>query len=146
MSGIPVDDGNCFACGPDNAIGLHLHFESNGGGVRAQIALEPAFQGWAGIAHGGIAMTLLDEAMAHAAAYAGHRGMTASVTARFRKPLPIGVPLIVEGRVCWQRRNVVGVEARVLDERGTPLVEGEGRFVSKGSIDAVADRRNVVFR
>ena len=24
---IPVDDGNCFACGPENPIGLHLHFE-----------------------------------------------------------------------------------------------------------------------
>ena len=27
MSDIPFDDGNCFACGPENPIGMHLHFE-----------------------------------------------------------------------------------------------------------------------
>ena len=26
MSGIPFDDGNCFACGPTNPIGMHVHF------------------------------------------------------------------------------------------------------------------------
>ena len=32
MSDVPFDDGNCFACGPSNPIGMHLHFDRAGGG------------------------------------------------------------------------------------------------------------------
>ncbi|HEY8298072.1 MAG TPA: hotdog fold domain-containing protein [Candidatus Baltobacteraceae bacterium] len=140
---MPLDDGHCFACGPDNPIGLHLRFEPDAdAGVRARISLGPDFQGWKGIAHGGIAMALLDEAMAHAAGAAGHRGVTASMNARFRKPIPVGEPLEITGGVVWTRRNVLGLVARVRDSRGTLLVEGEGSFVSMGPIEAIADRRN----
>jgi uncharacterized protein (TIGR00369 family) len=139
----PIDDGRCFACGPDNETGLQLRFErSDEDGVRARTELRPEFQGWQGIAHGGVALSLLDEAMAHAAGAAGHRGVTASMNARFRKPVPLGVPLEIEGRVKWTRRNVLELQARVLDAAGTVLVEAEGRFVSQGRIEDVADRRN----
>ena len=138
---VPVDDGRCFACGPENPIGLHLRFERDGQNVRAQTTLAPQFQGWQSIAHGGIAMALLDEAMAHAAAAAGHRGVTGSISVRFRKPVPIGEPLTLHGRVAWQRRNVFGLEASVTDGAGTVLVDGEGKFISMGAIDALDDRR-----
>ncbi len=138
---IPVDDGNCFACGPENPIGLHMHFEADGDGVRAQLTLAPEFQGWKSVAHGGIATALLDEAMAHAAGHAGHRGVTASLNVRFRKPVPIGEPLAVTGRVAWQRRNVLGTEAWVRDASGTLLADGEGKFVSMGPVDAIDDYR-----
>jgi acyl-coenzyme A thioesterase PaaI-like protein len=139
----PIDDGLCFACGPENRIGLHLHFEKSGeDGVIARTQLHPDFQGWKGIAHGGIALCLLDEAMAHAAGAAGHRGVTASMNARFRKPVPLGEPIEIEGRVKWMRRNVLELVARVSDAAGTVLLEAEGRFVSQGRIEDVADRRN----
>jgi uncharacterized protein (TIGR00369 family) len=138
---VPIDDGKCFACGPENPIGLHLKFERNGEGVRANTTLDQHFQGWQSMAHGGIAMSLLDEAMAHAAAAAGHRGVTASINVRFRKPVPLGEPLTLVGHVSWQRRNVLGLEAHVTDASGTVLVDGEGKFVSMGAIDALDDRR-----
>ena len=139
----PIDDGRCFACGPDNAIGLRLRFERTGEqSVAAVTELRPEFQGWQGIAHGGVALSLLDEAMAHAAGAAGHRGVTASMNARFRKPVPLGERLSIEGSVKWQRRNVLELEARVTDAQGTVLVEAEGRFVSQGRIEDVLDRRN----
>lgn len=139
---MPVDDGRCFACGPDNAIGLRLRFEAMDDGVRARVTLAPEFQGWQGIAHGGIAMSLIDEAMAHAAGQAGHRGVTASVRVRFRKAVPLEEPLELIGRVVWSRHKVLGLEATLRDSAGTLLVEGEGKFVSQGPIDAVRDRRN----
>ena len=143
MSDVPFDDGNCFACGPTNPIGMHLHFDrAEGEGVVATATLAPQFQGWRGIAHGGIVMALLDEAMAHAAGYAGHRGVTASVNVRFRKPVPLDRPIEIRGRVTWQRRNVLGVEARVLDGKGAVLAHGEGSFVSWGALDMAEDRRN----
>ena len=133
----PIDDGNCFVCGPNNERGLHLRFDRDGeDGVRAQTRLRGEFQGWQGIAHGGIALALLDEAMAHAAGAAGYRGLTASMNARFRKPVPLEEPLEIESRVKWMRRNVLEIEARVRDASGTVLLEGEGRFVARGRIEA----------
>lgn len=143
MSDVPFDDGNCFACGPDNPIGMHLRFEPAGSDdVRAGVTLASHYQGWRGIAHGGIVMALLDEAMAHAAGFAGHRGVTASVNVRFRKPVPLERPLEVRGRVTGRRRNVLGVEAEILDADGTLLVRGEGNFVSRGALHEADDRRN----
>lgn len=140
---VPIDDGRCFACGPENETGLRLRFDRNGDdGVVAVTELRPEFQGWQGIAHGGIALALLDEAMAHAAGAAGHRGVTATMNARFRKPVPLGVPLRIEGRVKWMRSNVLELQAKVIDASGAVLVEGEGRFVSQGRIEDIADRRN----
>ena len=142
---LPIDDGRCFACGPDNPIGIHLQFERAGEqSVRAHVQLAPEFAGWQGIAHGGIAMALLDEGMAHAAGAAGFRGMTGSLSARFRKPVLIGVPLVLEGEVRWIRRNVLGLWARVAGADGKTLVEGEGHFVVQGRIEDVADRRSFV--
>lgn len=147
MSGVPFDDGNCFACGPANPIGMHLHFDRAGDaeGVVAHATLASHYQGWRGIAHGGIVMALLDEAMAHAAGFAGHRGVTAAVNVRFRKPVPLERPIVVRGRVTWQRRNVLGVEGNVFDADGRLLAHADGTFVSRGRLDAADDRRNPSF-
>lgn len=144
MSDVPFDDGNCFACGPANPIGMHVRFDRAGDseGVVARVELASVYQGWRGIAHGGIVMALLDEAMAHAAGFAGHRGVTASVSVRFRKPVPLEAPIEVRGRVTWQRRRVIGVEATIFDANGDMLARAEGSFVSRGTLDAADDRRN----
>lgn len=141
MSDVPFDDGNCFACGATNPIGMHVHFDpaTDSEGVLARVELASQYQGWRGIAHGGIIMALLDEAMAHAAGFAGHRGVTAHVNVRFRKPVPLETPIEVRGRVTWQRRNVLGVDASVLDSSGNVLAQAEGSFVSRGRLDAVDD-------
>jgi uncharacterized protein (TIGR00369 family) len=148
MTDVPFDDGNCFACGPTNPVGLHVHFDraSDAPGVLAHVTLAPEYQGWRGVAHGGIVMALLDEAMAHAAGFAGHRGVTGAVSVRFRKPVPLEQPVEVRGRVTWQRRNVLGVDARILDAAGNVLAHAEGSFVSRGKLDAADDRRNPSFQ
>jgi uncharacterized protein (TIGR00369 family) len=138
---VPFDDGNCFACGPSNPIGMHVHFDRvpDSEGAIARVTLAPEYQGWRGIAHGGIIMALLDEAMAHAAGFAGHRGVTASVNVRFRRPVPLEQPVEVRGRVTWRRRNVLGVDATIVDASGAVLAHAEGNFVSRGRLDAVDD-------
>jgi acyl-coenzyme A thioesterase PaaI-like protein len=132
---VPVDDGRCFACGPESPEGLHLRFERAGEGkVRAETTLAPRFQGWRGTAHGGIVMTLLDEAMAHACGAIGERGMTASMQLRFRAPVPLGAPIVVTGEVQWKRRGVIALEAAVALADGTVLATGTGSFVSRGPL------------
>ncbi len=140
MNEPPFDDGNCFACGDANPIGMHVRFRATDEGVVAHAELASLYQGWRGIAHGGIVMALLDEAMAYAAGFAGHRGVTATMSVRFRKPVPLESPIEVRGRVTSQRRNVLCVEASVMDGSGMVLAQAEGNVVSQGSVDAVDDR------
>jgi uncharacterized protein (TIGR00369 family) len=133
---LPVDDGRCFVCGPYNAEGLHLHFSPDGeDAVRAEITLPPRFQGWRGTAHGGVVAMLLDEAMAYACLARGERGMTASMQLRFRASVPLGEPLTVTGKVKWQRRNVIALDAAVAGRDGAVLASAEGSFVSRGPVD-----------
>jgi acyl-coenzyme A thioesterase PaaI-like protein len=68
--------------------------------------------------------------------------VTAAVSVRFRRPVPLEAPIAVRGRVTWQRRNVLGVAAEVLDAGGAVLAQANGSFVSRGSLAAAADRRN----
>jgi acyl-coenzyme A thioesterase PaaI-like protein len=132
---LPIDDGRCFACGPFAADGLHLRFAPAGAdAVQAEITLPPRFQGWRGVAHGGIVMMLLDEAMAHACGLVGERGMTAAMELRFRAPAPLGIPLVVTGTVKWQRGKVIALAGTVALRDGTVLAEGEGSFVSAGPL------------
>ena len=59
---------------------------------------------------------------------------------RFRRPVPLEAPIEVRGRVTWQRRGVLGVEAAIYDTTGTLLAQAEGSFVSRGALDAADDR------
>jgi acyl-coenzyme A thioesterase PaaI-like protein len=135
-----VDDRRCFACGPHNADGLHLEFAPEGDdGAISRVTLPPRMQGWRDVAHGGIVMMLLDEAMAHACRFIGYRAVTASSSVRFRKPVPLGVPLVMRGHVKDRRRNVIYLEATLELEdigggRGTVLATGDGTFVSQGKL------------
>ena len=126
-----IDDRRCFACGPHNAEGLHLDFVQDGdAGARTAVTLPPRLQGYRDIAHGGIVMMLLDEAMAHACRFIGEKAMTASCEVRFRKPVPLGAKLVIRGRYKERRRTVLFLEATVALEDGTLLATADGTFVS----------------
>jgi acyl-coenzyme A thioesterase PaaI-like protein len=130
-----VDDRRCFACGPHNADGLHLEFEPDGSdGARSRVTLPPRMQGYREVAHGGIVMMLLDEAMAHACRFIGEKATTASCEIRFRKPVPLGTTLVMRGRYKERRRNVLFLEASLTLEDGTVLATAEGTFVSLGRL------------
>src|SRR5215469_14221271 len=126
-----ADDRHCFACGPDNEIGLRMAFDYGDGTAKSRVVPRRDFGGWSDIMHGGIVATLLDEAMAHAAIAAGERAVTARIEVRFRKAVPIDVPLIVEGRVEGRRGRVMEMESTLRDENGTLYAQGKARFLTE---------------
>jgi hypothetical protein len=70
----------CFACGRQNPIGLQMQFRRDGDdGVHCEYTPRPEGQGFPGVVHGGVLVSLMDEAMAWAM-FAAHRavGVTAS--------------------------------------------------------------------
>ena len=103
----------CFACGPQNPIGLKLKFNWDGKEVKAEFTPGELYQGWSGLVHGGIISCLLDEAMSYAALYSGVNSLTARMQVRFKRPLPIDEPLTVTGSVTRKTRRLVETRGEV---------------------------------
>jgi uncharacterized protein (TIGR00369 family) len=100
-------DGHCFGCGPLNPEGLRLVFVPGPMGSSVEFAVPVRFQSWAGMAHGGIVALLLDEAVGWAAWHAGHPGVTGRLQVSYRRPLKLGEPIRVVGKVERIRRTLV---------------------------------------
>ena len=121
----------CFACGELNEHGLRLQLHATSDGCWTELTLDPQFQGWDSVAHGGIVTTLLDEVMAWSVIGRDTWGVTARLNISFRKPVPVGVPIRAEGWVVEDRRRMFRTAGRVIDlASGAVLAEGEGTFVA----------------
>ena len=120
----------CFACGTLNTHGLQLELHAGDDRCWVELTLAERFQGWEGIAHGGIICTILDEVMAWALVDHDIWGVTARMSVEFRKPVPIGRPIRGEGRVTTVRRRLVDAEGVILDpDTGAILARSEATFV-----------------
>lgn len=129
-----TDDHFCFVCGEKNPDGLRIVFEyPEPGRCRAVFTPEKRFQGWQDILHGGIISTLLDEALAHAyggaARGAGEAAVTAEMTVKFKKPVRIGIPAVLEGRLIAVNGRVVECESVIRDMAGTELAAATGKLI-----------------
>jgi uncharacterized protein (TIGR00369 family) len=109
-------DGHCFGCGPLNAEGLRLTFVPGPSGSVAEFEVPGRFQSWAGMVHGGMVALMLDEAVGWAAWHAGHPGVTGRLQVSYRRPLKLGEPVRVVGKVENIRRTLVYASA-VIENR-----------------------------
>jgi uncharacterized protein (TIGR00369 family) len=121
----------CFACGELNEHGLRLELHTDAGGCRTSLTLDPRFQGWEGVAHGGILCTILDEVMAWSVIGRGTWGVTARMAVEFRRPVPVGRAIRAEGEVGEASRRLFRTVGRILDdETGEILATAEGTYVA----------------
>ncbi|HEX5589109.1 MAG TPA: PaaI family thioesterase [Candidatus Limnocylindrales bacterium] len=121
----------CFACGELNEHGLRLQLHTDASGCRTQLVLDPRFQGWEDVAHGGILATILDEVMAWAVIGRGTWGVTARMTIDYRRPVPVGTPIRAEGEVVESKRRLARTAGRILDARsGEVLATATGTYVA----------------
>jgi acyl-coenzyme A thioesterase PaaI-like protein len=124
---------NCFACGTLNANGLRLLLHVEPGRSWSAVTLDQRFEGWAGIAHGGITCTILDEVMAWALVGTDNWGLTARMAVEFRRPVEVGRPFMAEGWVTRSRRRLVDTAARLVDSAsGEELATAEGVYFAAG--------------
>lgn len=127
----PLKDGDhmCFACSPNNPIGLKLVFEHEGDICRASFVAGPEHQGWNGVMHGGLLTTILDEAMAQWLCSRDLSVMTAEMTTRFVNPVPIGSKLTIESRLVANKRRLFLMEANALLPDGAVAAKATAKFV-----------------
>jgi acyl-coenzyme A thioesterase PaaI-like protein len=134
VPGVPrfeVAPHHCFACGTLNQHGLGLMLHVAPERAWAEFELDRRFEGWEGIAHGGILCTVLDEVMAWSLAGADNWGLTARMSVSFRRPASLDTPLRAEGWVTRARRRLVDTAARVVDlTTGEELATAEGTYVA----------------
>ena len=132
-----IEPHNCFACGSLNTHGLHLELHAVDGRCWTELELPARFEGWEGIAHGGIICTILDEVMAWALVEHDLWGVTARMAIEFKKPVPVGRRIRGEGWVVEARRRLVTAGGRIVDATdGTVLATSEALFVG-----ATADKK-----
>jgi uncharacterized protein (TIGR00369 family) len=122
-------DHNCFACGAENRIGMHLHIELGDGQARAHWTVGDDYVGWSDKAHGGIIATLLDEVMAWAPSSYDSWAVTAEMTVRYRSPASPGEELVAQGRVVERRRRIYRVAGEVRGPDGRLIAQGSGRYL-----------------
>jgi acyl-coenzyme A thioesterase PaaI-like protein len=128
---IEVDAHNCFGCGTLNNHGLQLELHTQGGRCWTEVELPERFEGWDGIAHGGIVATILDEVMAWALIDQDAWGLTARMTVAFKRPVAIGRRVRGEGWVVDTRRRVLRSAGWLVDAiDGTTLATAEGTYVA----------------
>ena len=125
-----IDNLHCFVCGPRNPLGLNIPIKKHTEGHTCTFTWTagPAYQGYAGIVHGGMLSTLLDEAMAHAVMGDDTLAVTADIKIRFHRPAPVGLPLKFIATRVGQRKHLHFARSSVVSPDGTVLAEAEGRF------------------
>ncbi|PLX87359.1 MAG: PaaI family thioesterase [Desulfuromonas sp.] len=101
-------DGHCFVCGQSNETGLKAEFtiDRQRQSSHCRLRIAESFQGWSGVAHGGILSSLLDEACVYACLAAGEQFVTAELTVKFRKPVAVDSEIVVTGQLVDRRRRV----------------------------------------
>ena len=127
------NDQNCFCCGEDNDKGLKLKFAyPEEGRAETSLIIPQYLTGWENLTHGGLISMLLDEIMAHACISSKLIGVTAELTVRFKKPLPVDTEVFVSGRMTDKKGRITLTSGKITDNAGTVYATGKARFISAG--------------
>lgn len=126
---------NCFACEPRNERGLRIQFfhDTDRGLVVADFELGEAFSGAPTVVHGGVTLTVLDEAMAWACiALGGQWAVTTETNTRFHRPVRVDAPHRVEARIVEHDDAVIRASAHVTDVTGRRCADAVATFACLG--------------
>lgn len=130
---LEATNGQCFACGERNPIGLRLTFRFEGEGYVTEFTPRDEHQGYDGITHGGLIATVLDETMARMLWARGLSFATAELVVRYREPLPVGSTMTVRAAIVRQTSRFIEMTADGLDPLGKLIASGRGRFLRVGT-------------
>ena len=127
---ISDSESNCFACSGSNPKGLQMEFYEDNDEVVCFWEPEKYFDGWAGMLHGGIMATLLDE-VGEWVVYSKLEtaGVTTSLNVKYKKPVNTTEGKIeIRGKLKKQLRNIAFVESWILDANQNKCVVGEASY------------------
>ncbi len=125
-----VEHGPCFVCGTQNPHSMGITWwVREDGAIVTDVTLTEAQQGPPGFAHGGASAAMLDEAMGAAVWRAGYTVVAVNLEIEYRRPVPLGEPVHVEGMVVEKEGRAVRTRGELTLADGTLAVVGRGVFV-----------------
>ena len=122
----------CLICGLENDLGLKGDFYNmEDGSVGAIFTFKPVHQSYPGRTHGGMISALLDELAGRALWVTDPElfGVTATMTVKFRKPVPYDKKLLGKGEIIKRNGRLFTAKAKVMDENKNTLAELEGTYM-----------------
>lgn len=132
----------CFVCGESNPAGVRVRFyEQEDGSLLARFTPQEQHQGYPGRMHGGVITAVLDETVGRAIMIRYGEvlwGVTAELSMRFRRPVPLGVELTAVGRITAENSRLFEGTGELYLPDGTVAVEASGKYV-KLDISKIAD-------
>ena len=134
MKSLQPSSRHCFVCGVENPLGLQLRFyDSEPGEVAAEYTLHENYQGYPGVAHGGVVAAMLDEAAGRSLMgdlEAPRFMFTARLNVRYRKNVPVGQPLRLVGKAGESRGRTATATSTIYDQAGNILAEAEALLIN----------------
>lgn len=128
MDTISLD--NCFGCGKDNPIGLHLNNTYVENKSHIEFEVNANHCGYPGLMHGGLTGMLFDEAMFYAIKKSGIITVTVSMTIDYISPGLEGHMLICEAEIDNIDGRRIDVAGEIKDtENGKLIAMASGRFL-----------------
>lgn len=120
----------CFACGPENPLGLRIHFALADGICTGEFQPTANHVGYENTVHGGIIFSALDDVMANVLYLQNIKAHTARCEIRYRQALAVGDRIFLRGWIENQRKRLVLLrgEARLAD--GTLIADAEASFMT----------------
>jgi acyl-coenzyme A thioesterase PaaI-like protein len=106
-----MGDVGCFACGPNNPVGLRLRFEMDGDRCTTTFTPQEVHQSFSGVFHGGLIAAILDEVMGQHLQILGFRALTGRISVRFRKPIAVGQAVRFTSRLIRRRQRLFQMQA-----------------------------------
>jgi uncharacterized protein (TIGR00369 family) len=134
----------CLVCGAENRFGLQARFyvvEAADGGTgrideprRELLGIftpRPEHQSYPGRLHGGISSAILDETIGRAIMIARPNawGVTAGLTVRYRKPVPLEGEIRALARITRDTRRLFEGSGEIVLADGTIAVEATGKYL-----------------
>ena len=103
----------CFACGPDNPIGLNIDFTVDGDVCTAEFTPNENHVGFQNTVHGGILYTALDDVTANVLYQQGRKAHTARCEVRYRQIAAVGDTLKLKGWIDSERRRLIVLKGEI---------------------------------
>jgi acyl-coenzyme A thioesterase PaaI-like protein len=112
----------CFACGPDNPIGLGIDFRFDGEVCTAEFTPNENHVGFENTVHGGILYTALDDVTANVLYRQGRKAHTARCEIRYRQIATVGDTLKLKGWIESERRRLILLRGEIRRKSDDVLV------------------------
>jgi acyl-coenzyme A thioesterase PaaI-like protein len=120
----------CFACGPDNPVGLQIRFNLTDGVCTGEFCPDRNHVGYENTVHGGIIFSALDDVMANVLYLQNIKAHTARCEIRYRRALAVGERIFLKGWIHSRRKRLVILKGEARLANDTLVADCEASFMS----------------